>query len=96
MKTTLDLPADLVADACAVLGVTSASRAVELALLEVVRRGRAAELKALLGRIQFEFDPGELRHRERAATVELDTADVNLPQAPVTRRPRRRQRRPKA
>jgi Arc/MetJ family transcription regulator len=66
MKTTLDVPAELVTDACAVLGVTSASKAVDLALLHVVRKDRARELKQLFGRLHFEFDPSELRRPERA------------------------------
>ena len=76
MKTTLDLPADLLAEACAALGVNSPSEAVELALIELVRRHRAVELKSLLGRISFEFDPGELRRRERAGAMELGSGDV--------------------
>jgi Arc/MetJ family transcription regulator len=37
MRITLDIPEALLAEACAVLGVTSTSEAVELALLEIVR-----------------------------------------------------------
>ena len=65
MRMTLDLPDALLAEACEVLGVTSASDAVELALLDVVRRTRAAELMAALRTIRFEFDSCELRRRER-------------------------------
>ena len=65
MRMTFDLPDALLAEACAVLGVTSTSEAVELALIEVVRRSRARDLKALFGQIHFEFDPCELRRRER-------------------------------
>ena len=65
MRMTFDLPDALLAEACAVLRVTSISEAVELALLEIVRRSRASNLKALIGQIHFEFDPCELRRRER-------------------------------
>jgi Arc/MetJ family transcription regulator len=63
---TLDLPDALLAEACEVLDVASASEAVELALLDVVRRKRVDELKAALRTIRFDFDPCELRRRERA------------------------------
>jgi len=66
MRMTLDIPDALLAEACAVLRVTSISEAVELALLEIVRRSRASNLKALMGQIHFEFDPCELRRRDRA------------------------------
>ncbi|MEO5820925.1 MAG: type II toxin-antitoxin system VapB family antitoxin [Vicinamibacteraceae bacterium] len=56
MKTTLNLPADLVAEACAVLGVTTPSEVVELALRDLVRKSRAGELKAVLRGVFFEFD----------------------------------------
>jgi hypothetical protein len=36
------------------------------ALREVVRRSRADELKSLIGKIQFEFDPTELRKKDRS------------------------------
>ena len=42
MRMTLDIPDALLAEACAVLRVTSISEAVELALLEIVRRSRQA------------------------------------------------------
>jgi hypothetical protein len=31
----------------------------------VVRRGRVDDLKALMGRVSFEFDPTELRRKDR-------------------------------
>jgi Arc/MetJ family transcription regulator len=76
MRVTLDLPDALLAEACAVLGVTSTSEAVELALLEVVKRSRPSGLKALLEQIHFEFDPCELRHRERARLIGRGPIDV--------------------
>jgi len=76
MRMTFDLPDALLAEACAVLGVTSTSEAVELALIEVVRRSRARDLKALFGQIHFEFDPCELRRRERARLTGRGSIDV--------------------
>ena len=65
MRTTLDLPESLVEEARAALGYTSKTDTVVFALREVVRRGRVDELKALMGRIEFEFDPGALREKDR-------------------------------
>jgi Arc/MetJ family transcription regulator len=65
MRTTLILPEPLIDEARRVLGYTSKTDTVVYALREVVRRGRIDELKALLGRVSFEFDPATLRKRDR-------------------------------
>jgi hypothetical protein len=65
MRTTLDLPVALVDEAKAVLGYTSKTDTIVYALREVVRRGRADDLKRLLGTVEFEFDPRGLRQKER-------------------------------
>lgn len=67
MRTTLDLPEPLVEEARATLGFKSKTDTVIFALREVVRRGRIDELKSLLGKVEFEFDPTELRRKERGA-----------------------------
>ena len=56
MRTTLDLPADLVEEARNVLGFKSKTDTVILALREVVRRSRLDELKALMGRVELDID----------------------------------------
>jgi Arc/MetJ family transcription regulator len=65
MRTTLILPQPLIDEARRVLGYTSKTDTVVYALREVVRKGRIDDLKALLGRVSFEFDPAELRRRDR-------------------------------
>lgn len=65
MRTTLDLPESLVEEARATLGLRSKTDTIVFALREVVRRGRVDELKSLLGKVAFEFDPTELRRKER-------------------------------
>jgi Arc/MetJ family transcription regulator len=65
MRTTLILPVGLVDEARGALGFTSKTDTVVFALREVVRRSRIDELKALMGRVRFEFDPAELRAKER-------------------------------
>jgi hypothetical protein len=65
MRTTLILPETLLDEARAALGFRSKTDTVVRALREVVRRSRADELKSLIGKIQFEFDPTELRKKDR-------------------------------
>ena len=65
MRTTLILPEALVDEARATLGFTSKTDTVVYALREVVRRGRRDDLKTLLGRVTFEFDPAEIRKKDR-------------------------------
>ena len=71
MRTTLDLPNELVDEARRSLGFVSKTDTVVFALKEVVRRGRLDELKDLIGRIEFEFDPTTLRERERRRIRDL-------------------------
>ena len=66
MRTTLDLPAGLVEEARAAIGFKSKTDTVVFALKEVVRRSRLDDLKVLVRRLNFEFDPTELRRRDRA------------------------------
>lgn len=66
MRTSLILPEALVDEARRTLGFTSKTDTVVYALREVVRRGRTEDLKSLLGKVTFEFDPAKLRKRDRA------------------------------
>lgn len=65
MRTTLILPDELVDAARKTLGFTSKTDTVVYALREVVRRGRRDDLKDLLARVTFEFDPTDIRKRDR-------------------------------
>ncbi len=47
------------------LGFTSKTDTVIFALREVVRRSRVDDLKALMGRVSFEFDPADIRAKDR-------------------------------
>jgi hypothetical protein len=65
MRTTLILPEALVDAARETLGFTSKTDTVVYALREVVRRGRRDDLKTLLSRVAFEFDPAAVRRQDR-------------------------------
>ena len=65
MRTTLDLPEQLIDEARQTLKFKSKTDTVVFALREVIRRGRTDELKTLLGKVSFDFDPAKLRKRDR-------------------------------
>jgi Arc/MetJ family transcription regulator len=63
MRTTLDLPEELVESARVALGFKSKTDTVVMALRELVRRHRLEELKALLGRVRLDVDVPHSRRR---------------------------------
>ena len=67
MRTTLDLPTDLVDEARNALGFKSKTDTVVLALREVVRRRRIDELKAMMGHVHLDIDLPRSRRRPRPA-----------------------------
>ena len=65
MRSTLDLPDELIETAREALGFKSKTDTVVFALREVIRRSRIEELKSLMGKVSFEFDPLEMREKAR-------------------------------
>jgi Arc/MetJ family transcription regulator len=65
MRTTLDLPDGLVEEAREAIGFKSKTDTVVFALKEVVRRKRKDELKDFITKVQYDFDPTELRKKDR-------------------------------
>jgi len=63
MRTTLDLPADLIEEARTALGFKSKTDTIVLALRELVRRHRLDELKDLLGKVELDIDVARSRRR---------------------------------
>ncbi len=63
MRTTLDLPIELVEEARSALGFKSKTDTVVLALRELVRRRRLDELKTLLGQVELDLDLRRSRRR---------------------------------
>ena len=63
MRTTLDIPVELLEEARERLGVKSKTDAVVLSLQELVRRKRIEELKSLLGHVRLEIDIPASRRR---------------------------------
>ena len=65
MRTTLDLPEDLLDSARRALGFKSKTDTIVVALRELVRRHRLEELKSLLGRVELDVDVARSRRRPR-------------------------------
>lgn len=66
MRTTLDLPEELVESARRALGFKSKTDTVIVALREIVRRHRLEGLKDLLGRVELDVDVARSRRRPRS------------------------------
>ncbi len=67
MRTTLDLPQDLLEEARTALGFKSKTDTVVMALRELLRRRRIEDLKGLLGRVRLDVDVPASRRRPRRA-----------------------------
>lgn len=65
MRTTLDLPEDLLEEARAALGFKSKTDTIVLALMELVRRQRLDGLKAMMGKVRLEIDLPASRRRPK-------------------------------
>ena len=66
MRTTLDIPEDLLNDAQTSLGFRSKTDTVIMALRNLVRQHRLDELKGLMGKVRLDIDIP--RSRRRPAT----------------------------
>ena len=65
MRTTLDLPEDLVDEARKLLGFKSKTDTVVVSLQELVRRRRIEELKSMFGSVKLELDVAASRRRPK-------------------------------
>ena len=63
MRTTLDIPEDLIEEARQLLGCKSKTDTVVLSLQELIRRRRVEQLKSLIGAVKLELDLPRSRRR---------------------------------
>jgi Arc/MetJ family transcription regulator len=66
MRTTLDLPEDLLEEARSALGFKSKTDTIVLALRELVRRQRLEQLKGLMGHVRLDVDTDRSRRRPKS------------------------------
>ena len=64
MRTTVDIPANLLKDAMAFSGARTKREAIRWALEVSLRRKAGDDLIALRGKVKFDFTPEELNRRE--------------------------------
>ena len=65
MRTTLDLPIELIEEAQRLLGFKSKTDTVIVSLRDLIRRRRITELKALMGTVQLDIDLPKSRRRPK-------------------------------
>lgn len=63
MRTTIDVPEDLMEEARRVLGFKSKTDTVIVSLREMIRKKRIEELKNLMGAVTLEIDLQKSRRR---------------------------------
>ena len=63
MRTTLDVPDNLLEEARELLGFKSKTDTVTLALRDLIRRRRLEELKAMMGSVRLDIDLVKSRRR---------------------------------
>lgn len=68
MRTTLDVPEELMEEARRLLGYKSKTDVVIVALRELIRKHRVEHLKEMLGRVQLEIDVPRSRRRPKPLT----------------------------
>lgn len=65
MRTTIDIPEELLEEAKKLLGFKSKTDTIIHSLKELIRRKRIEELKELAGTVKLNLDLDQSRHRNR-------------------------------
>jgi Arc/MetJ family transcription regulator len=63
MRTTLDLPEDLVAEAMKSTSIKTKTKVIITALEQLIRKSKIAEIKKYRGKVDLDIDLDELRGR---------------------------------
>ena len=66
MRTTLDIPEELIEEARRLLGFKSKTDTVIVSLRELIRRKRIEQLKERMGKVSLEIDVPKSRRRNKA------------------------------
>lgn len=65
MRTTLDLPENLLSEAMAITHSETKTKTIILALEELIRKTKLQELKSFKGQLNLEMDINSLRNRKQ-------------------------------
>ena len=76
MRTTLDLPEDLLIEAMKTTHIETKTKVIIVALEELIRKNRIAGLKKFKGKVDLDIDMNQLRDREcRSQWIALSVID---------------------
>jgi len=64
MRTTLDLPEELLFEAMEAANIKTKTRVIIIALEELIRKNRISGLKKFKGKVDLDIDMNKLRSRE--------------------------------
>lgn len=64
MRTTLDLPEDLLAEAMKATEIKTKTKVIITALEELIRKSRISDIKNFKGKIDLDLDLNEVRGRQ--------------------------------
>jgi hypothetical protein len=64
MRTTLDLPEDLVKEAMKATNIKTKTKVIVAALEQLIRKSKIAEIKSYKGQVNLDIDLNELRGRK--------------------------------
>ncbi len=64
MRTTLDLPEDLINEAMEVSHINTKTKVIITALEELVRKAKISELKKFKGKVDLDIDMNAIRGRQ--------------------------------
>ncbi|TKB25024.1 type II toxin-antitoxin system VapB family antitoxin [Desulfopila sp. IMCC35006] len=64
MRTTLDLPEDLVKEAMKATKIKTKTQVIIAALEQLIRKSKIAEIKSFKGKVDLDIDLNELRNRK--------------------------------
>lgn len=64
MRTTLDLPEDLIAEAMKATNIKTKTKVIVAALEQLIRKSKIAEIKNYKGQVDLDIDLNEVRKRK--------------------------------
>ena len=64
MRTTLDLPEDLIVEAMKATNIKTKTKVIVAALEQLIRKSKIAEIKNYKGQVDLDIDLNELRGRK--------------------------------
>lgn len=64
MRTTVDLPEDLVKEAMKAANIKTKTKVIAIALEQLIRKSKIAKIKNFKGKVELDIDLDEIRSRK--------------------------------